>query len=248
MMRQEASPGTGSSGREKILVIIPTYNEAENIERICQEVVSSMNDVSILFVDDHSPDGTGNIADRLAGESPKISVIHRPKKMGLGAAYLDGFRYAAAKDYDYVLSMDCDLSHDPKDIPRLVSAARNGVDLVIGSRYIRGGGVIGWSFHRYLLSRLANFYTSAVLGFAVRDWTSGFKCYHRETLRSVIIGQPVANGYAFQIESVYRAIKAGFRFEEIPILFKERKYGKSKLGAPNIGEAFLRVLTLRLRR
>ena len=231
----------------RVLVVIPTYDEAENIERISQEILSSINDILILFVDDHSPDGTGEIADRLAGESPSISVIHRPKKMGLGPAYVDGFRYATEKNYEYVVSMDCDLSHDPKDIPRLVGAARNGVDLVIGSRYIKGGKIIGWALHRYLLSRLANFYTSVLLGFVVRDWTSGFKCYRRETLKSVTTTGAVAKGYAFQIESVYRAIKAGFRVQEVPILFRERKRGESKLGGSNIGEAFLRVLTLRFR-
>lgn len=246
-MRKEGLQWTGPTGWQKTLVIIPTYNEAENIERISSDIVSSINEVAILFVDDHSPDGTGRIADQLAGKLQRISVIHRPKKMGLGAAYVDGFRYAMAKNYDYVVSMDCDLSHDPKDIPRLVGAAWNGVDLVIGSRYIKGGKIIGWSLHRYLLSRLANFYTSVLLGFGVRDWTSGFKCYRRETLKSVTTTGSVAKGYAFQIESIYRVIKAGFRIEEIPILFRERSYGESKLGSSNIGEAFLRVLTLRFR-
>ena len=246
-MRPAEPPQTGPAGWQKTLIVIPTYNEAENIERISQEIVSSVNNVSILFVDDHSPDGTGEIADRLARESPRISVIHRPRKMGLGAAYVDGFRYAMEKNYDHVVSMDCDLSHDPKDIPRLVEAAWNGVDLVIGSRYVKGGGVVGWPLHRRLLSRLANFYASMVLGFAVRDWTSGFKCFRREALRSVRATEIHTRGYAFQIECVYRAIKAGVHVEEIPIVFRERQYGESKLGGSNIGEAFLRVLTLRFR-
>ncbi|TBR17781.1 MAG: glycosyltransferase [Chitinophagaceae bacterium] len=156
-MNHAGPSSIGSPGSWKTLVVIPTYNEAENIERISQEIISSQPDVSILFVDDHSPDGTGEIADRLARETPRISVIHRLKKTGLGSAYVEGFRYALAKNYDFVLSMDCDLSHDPRDIPRLVHAALNGVDLVISSRYIKGGRIVGWPIHRYLLSRLANF-------------------------------------------------------------------------------------------
>jgi len=232
---------------QKNLVIIPTYNERENIERIAQEILSSVDGVSILFVDDGSPDGTGEIADRLASKSSKIRVLHRPKKMGLGLAYVAGFGYAKAENYDYVITMDCDLSHDPKDISRLMNTAWNGVDLVIGSRYINGGRLIGWSLHRHLFSQLANFYTRGLLGFGVRDWTSGFKCYRRETFQLIAMLEKPAKGYGFQIESVYRAIKAGYRIEEIPILFRERRYGETKLGLSNIGEAFLRVLTLRFR-
>jgi dolichol-phosphate mannosyltransferase len=231
-----------------VWVVLPTYNEALNVESIVQaahaELARTVMDPHTLVVDDGSPDGTGQIADRLAGENRSIEVLHRPVKDGLGRAYLAGFEYALARGADLVIEMDADHSHDPRDLPRLVAAAATA-DLVLGSRYVNGGKVRDWPLHRRLLSRGGSWYARHVLGVDVRDLTGGFKCFRREALNAIDYLDSHASGYGFQIELTYRAIKAGMRVVEIPIVFQERRMGRSKMNAAIALEAMWRVPALR---
>ncbi len=229
------------------LVIIPTYNERENIEPMAEAVRRSLPEADLLFVDDRSPDGTGDIADRLAGGSDRIFVLHRARKEGLGPAYRHGFAWALARDYESIVEMDCDFSHDPVDLPRLVAATRADADLAIGSRYIPGAGIVGWSPSRYLLSAAANRYARLVLGGDIRDWTSGFKCFRRRALVPVLADPAPANGYVFQVQGTYRVVRRGFRVVELPIIFHERTRGASKVRYNSALEACLKVLELRWR-
>ena len=229
------------------LVIIPTYNERENIEPMAAAVLRTLSDADLLVVDDASPDGTGELADRLARGSDRIAVLHRPRKEGLGPAYLAGFTWALARPYKRVIEMDCDFSHDPADLPRLVAESRRGADLVIGSRYIPGARIVGWPPHRHLLSAAANGYARLLLGRAVRDWTSGFKCFRRSALEPVIEGRALANGYIFQVQGTYRVLHRGLRVVEVPIIFRERTRGASKVRYNSAIEAFLKVVELRWR-
>ena len=226
-------------------MVLPTYNEAGNLERIVRAVLK--HDVQVLVVDDNSPDGTGAIADRLAAELDSVHVLHRPRKGGLGRAYVAGFEHALSAGADLVIEMDADFSHDPADLPALIAAAGDA-DLVLGSRYVAGGGIVDWGALRRVVSRAGSFYARAVLGVPVRDLTGGFKCFRREVLETIAPADLDANGYAFQIELTYRAIRAGFRVVELPIVFRDRAVGRSKMTPGIAFEAVWRVLALRLRR
>ncbi len=229
----------------KTLVIIPTYNERENIERVVPLVLEKDPSIHVLIVDDNSPDGTGEIADRMAKENDRIFVIHRQNKSGLGTAYITGFKFALEKDFDYVFEMDCDFSHDPKYIPDFLQTVKEH-DLVLGSRYISGVNVINWPMSRLLLSYYANVYSRIVTGLPVRDATGGFKCFRREVLKAIDLEEVKSNGYSFQIEMSFRAWKKGFRIKEIPIVFEDRRLGQSKMSKKIVREAVWMVWRLRL--
>jgi dolichol-phosphate mannosyltransferase len=229
-------------------LILPTYNEAENIVPIVHAARAQLRDGDrILIVDDNSPDGTGAIADRLAGEVAGVEVLHRPGKQGLGRAYLDGFRHALAGGAELVLEMDADFSHDPADLPRLIAAAEGNADLVLGSRYVPGGSVTDWGALRRLVSRGGSWYARVVLGVQVRDLTGGFKCFRRSVLEGLDLETVHADGYGFQIELTYCAIRAGFRVVEVPIVFRDRRVGESKMNARIALEAVWKVPALRRR-
>ncbi|MFL5884692.1 MAG: polyprenol monophosphomannose synthase [Thermoleophilaceae bacterium] len=229
-------------------LVLPTYNEAENIEAIVHAALPELARASpehrILVVDDNSPDGTGQIADRLAAESPHVEVLHRLTKDGLGRAYLAGFGRALEAGAELILEMDSDFSHDPKDLPRLIEAASDA-DLVLGSRYVPGGGVVNWGLGRRVLSRGGSWYARRILGVSVRDLTGGFKCFHRRVLERLDLDGIDAYGYGFQIELTYRAIRAGFTVREIPIVFRDRERGTSKMSPMIAAEAVLKVPALR---
>ena len=229
----------------RTLVVIPTFNEKDNLEPILRAVHSYL-DTDVLVVDDGSPDGTGAIADRLAAADPRIRVLHRQGKQGLGTAYLAGFRVAIDSGYERVCEMDADFSHAPWDLPRLVMAAESA-DLVIGSRYVKGGCTVGWDFRRRLLSRGANLYARTILGSGIRDNTAGFRCFAVAALRELDLAAVSAQGYAFQIEMAFRMVRAGFRVREIPIHFVDRRVGASKMDGRIAREALLLVPKLRRR-
>jgi dolichol-phosphate mannosyltransferase len=232
-------------------LVLPTYNEVENIDpfvrAVLPQLAAAAPEYHLLIVDDNSPDGTGSAADRLAGEFEQVEVLHRPAKQGLGRAYLAGFRYALDSGADLVLEMDADFSHDPTDVPRLIEAAANA-DLVLGSRYVRGGGVSDWGLVRRLLSRGGSWYARGVLGIPVRDLTGGFKCFRREVLETIKLDSVHADGYGFQIELTYYAVKAGFTVVEVPITFRERQVGTSKMSPRIALEAVWKVPALKVRR
>ena len=232
-----------------LVVCLPTYNERENVERMVRalgEIFARHGlDGHVLVIDDDSPDGTGELAERVARELPFLRVLHRPEKQGLGPAYLDGFRQALADGADLVLEMDCDFSHNPADVPRLVAAAADA-DLVIGSRYADGGGTRNWGLVRRAVSRSGCLYAQALLGLGVRDLTGGFKCYRRAVLETIPLERVSSKGYAFQIETTYRAIRAGFRIVELPIVFVDREVGGSKMSRRIVLEAIWKVPALRL--
>jgi dolichol-phosphate mannosyltransferase len=234
-----------------VWLILPTYNEAENVEAVVRAALDHLATAgaphTILVVDDGSPDGTGQIADRIAAEIGAVRVMHRPGKQGLGRAYLDGFAVALENGADLVMEMDADFSHDPADLPRLIAAA-GAADLVLGSRYVPGGGVANWGLVRRALSWGGCAYARILLGVPVRDLTGGFKCFHRRVLERLDLSQVHADGYGFQIELTYRAVKAGFTVAEVPILFRERRVGQSKMTARIALEAVWKVPALRLRR
>jgi dolichol-phosphate mannosyltransferase len=225
-------------------VCLPTYNERENLERMVRAL--GEHGVSVLVIDDNSPDGTGELADRLAQELDFVSVLHRRRKEGLGPAYLAGFRRTLADGAELILEMDCDFSHDPADVPRLIAAAANA-DLVIGSRYVDGGSIRNWGLVRRFVSAGGSLYARVLLGVPVRDLTGGFKCYRRRVLETIDLDAIRSLGYAFQIETTYRAIRAGFRVREIPIDFVDREQGGSKMSKAIIAEAVWKVPALRLR-
>ncbi len=229
------------------LVILPTYNEVETLEEVVTRVLEEDPRLDVLVIDDASPDGTGAVADRLAAASERVDVLHRPGKLGLGSAYLTGFREALDRGYDYIFEMDADLSHDPKHLPELLAAAEERFDVVAGSRYLRGVNVINWPMGRLLLSWLANKYARWVTGLPVTDATSGFKCFRRAVLDSVDLESVGSTGYAFQIEMSFRAWKSGFRVGEIPIVFVDRDVGESKMSGAIVREAVWRVWALRLK-
>ncbi|MCS7203726.1 MAG: polyprenol monophosphomannose synthase [Thermodesulfovibrio sp.] len=230
----------------KILIVLPTYNEAKNLDLLIPKIIEQR--VELLFVDDSSVDGTAEIIKQWMRKTDKINLIQRPAKLGLGTAYIEGFKWALDKDYQYIFEMDADLSHDPADIPRFISKCEEGYDLVIGSRYTRGTiSVIGWDFKRLLLSKFANRYATTILGLRfLTDVTSGYRCYRRNVLESIDFDRIKSNGYAFQIEMVYRAYKKGFKIGEIPIIFYERNSGSSKMNKKIVREAALMVWKLRL--
>lgn len=228
------------------LVILPTYNECDNLAPMAQAILAAEPRCQVLIVDDNSPDGTGDIADALSRESPRVRVLHRPGKAGLGAAYLAGFDHALAHGYDYICEMDADFSHDPADLPRLLAPVRAGrADLALGSRWVAGGGTRGWPLHRRALSRGGSWYARTVLGAPVRDLTGGFKCFHRRVLERLDLDAVRTSGYGFQIEVTYRALRANFRVLEVPIVFTERARGRSKMSGRIVTEAMLMVWRLR---
>ena len=223
---------------------LPTYNERENLESMLRTL--GPLGVQVLVVDDNSPDGTGEIADRLAGELDYVSVLHRERKEGLGPAYLAGFRRALADGAELVLELDCDFSHNPSDIPRLVAACESGADLALGSRYVAGGGTENWGLGRRVVSWGGSFYARALLGVGIRDLTGGFKCYRRRVLETIDLDAIDSKGYAFQIETTYRALRAGFRVVEVPIRFADREVGSSMMSGAIVVEAIWKVPALRL--
>ncbi len=231
-----------------IHVVVPTYNEADNIEPLTASLLDLLPVGSrITIVDDASPDGTGEIADRLAALHPVVDVLHRGGKQGLGPAYVAGFQHVLAGDAELIVQMDADFSHDPADVPRLVAAAADA-DLVIGSRYIPGGRVGEWGAARRQISRFGSIYARTWLGLGVRDLTGGFKCLRREVLEAIELETLGALGYAFQVETTYRAVKAGFRVVEVPIYFHDRRVGESKMSRAIVAEAAWRVPLMRFRR
>jgi dolichol-phosphate mannosyltransferase len=227
----------------KAVVCLPTYNERENLEAM----VRALGDkgVHVLVIDDNSPDGTGQLADRLAGELDYVGVLHRERKEGLGPVYIAGFRRALAEGAELVLEMDCDFSHDPNDVPRLLGAAEDA-DLALGSRYVAGGDVRNWGMVRRFVSAGGSWYARMLLGAPVRDLTGGFKCYRRRVLETIDLDAIDSKGYAFQIETTYRALRAGFRVVEIPITFVDREAGGSKMSKTIVAEAIWKVPALRL--
>jgi dolichol-phosphate mannosyltransferase len=225
-------------------VCLPTYNERENLEPMLRALAPL--GVRVLVVDDNSPDGTGEIADRLAQELDFVSVLHRERKEGLGPAYLAGFRRALADGADYVLEMDCDFSHDPNDVPRLIAACESGADLALGSRYVAGGGTENWGLVRRFISAGGSWYARLLLGVRIRDLTGGFKCYRRRVLETIDLGAVHSKGYAFQIETTYRTLRKGFRVVEVPIRFVDRTEGHSKMSRTIVLEAVAKVPELRL--
>lgn len=232
----------------RAVICLPTYNERENLEpmvRALAEVLDTTRD-RVLVIDDSSPDGTGELADRLADELPWLSVLHRERKQGIGPAYVEGFRRALAEDAELILEMDCDFSHDPRAVPRLIEAAGDA-ELALGSRYIAGGGTENWGFLRRLVSRGGCLYAQVLLGVRVRDLTGGFKCFQRVALETIDLNALSAHGYAFQIETTYRVLRAGLRVKEVPIRFVERRAGLSKMTGSIVAEAVWRVPLLRLR-
>jgi dolichol-phosphate mannosyltransferase len=229
-------------------VCLPTYNERENLEPMLRALGEVLRDGDrVLVIDDGSPDGTGALADALARELEFVDVLHRARKEGLGPAYLAGFRHALATDAELILEMDCDFSHDPKDVPRLIARAEEGADLVLGSRYVRGGTIPNWGAVRRFISYGASVYSRLVLGVRVRDLTAGFRCFRRHVLETLDLDRIEAKGYAFQIEMTYRALKAGFSVVELPITFVDREEGGSKMSRAIVVEAIWRVPALRLR-
>ena len=232
----------------RAVICLPTYNERENLEHMI-EALGAVLDTAIdhvLVIDDGSPDGTGEIADRLAAERAWVSVLHRETKEGLGPAYIAGFRRALEAGAELILEMDCDFSHDPADVPRLIEAATDA-DLVLGSRYASGGGTANWGLLRRVVSRGGCLYAQVILGLRVRDLTGGFKCFRRTALEAIDLGALSAHGYAFQIETTYRIVRAGLRVREVPITFVERRAGASKMTGSIVTEAMWKVPLLRLR-
>jgi dolichol-phosphate mannosyltransferase len=229
-------------------ICLPTYNELENLEAMVAALGEVLRDGDrVLVIDDGSPDGTGELADRLAGEHDWVGVLHRRTKEGLGPAYLAGFRRALDDGAELVLEMDCDFSHDPRDVPRLIAAAEDGADLVLGSRYVRGGSIPNWGALRRFVSLGGNIYAQVFLQSRIRDLTGGFKCFRRRVLETIPLGEIDSKGYAFQIETTYRVRRAGFRVVEIPIAFTDREQGTSKMNGAIVVEAVWKVPLLRLR-
>lgn len=245
-MTRMKTPARGAlRGEERGVVIVPTYNESENVTRIVPRILDQDPRLEVLVVDDNSPDGTGELADELAAENPRVHVLHRPGKEGLGRAYLAGFAWALARDYAFVFEMDADFSHDPMHLPEFLAAIRDA-DLVLGSRYRDGKvTVVNWPMTRLMLSYGANIYARAVTGLRLGDGTGGFKCFRREVLQAIPLDQVRSNGYAFQIEMSFRAWKKGFRIAEIPIVFHDRTEGESKMSKRIVREAIWMVWRLR---
>ena len=230
----------------KILIIIPTYNELENLPRLLPEVLSKDDGIDVLIVDDNSPDGTSAFVESQIKNNNRIHLIKRSSKQGLGTAYIAGFKYALQNGYDFVFEMDADFSHDPKEIPRFLDEIKNS-DVVLGSRYINGVNVINWPMRRLLLSSFANLYTRFITGMPVHDATGGFKCFRIKVLQAIDLNKVKSNGYAFQIEMSFKAWKKGFKVKEIPIIFVDRVKGKSKMSRKIVREAVTMVWKLRLK-
>jgi dolichol-phosphate mannosyltransferase len=231
---------------KRCLVIIPTFNEADNLPRLLPIILNLGSHFNILIVDDNSPDGTAKLVKEMQKTEQRIHLIERPGKMGLGTAYVAGFKYALANGFDYIFEMDADFSHDPAELPRLLTKAEE-YDLVIGSRYIEGVNVVNWPMKRLLLSYFANIYTRVITGMPVRDATGGFKCFRRKVLESIDLDAIHSNGYSFQIEMSYKSWRKGFRVCEIPIVFVDRRIGVSKMSKKIVYEAVWMVWRLKIR-
>ena len=225
---------------------IPTYDERDNVAAITRAALDADERIDVLIVDDNSPDGTGQLADELAAKEPRLRVLHRPEKQGLGKAYLHAFREALVLGYGFVVEMDADFSHDPRCLPKLLDEAARGTHLVLGSRYVPGGGTVNWGIGRRLLSRGGSLYARTILGVDVADLTGGFKCFRREVLEALDLNGIDSTGYAFQIEMTYRALRRGFVVKELPIVFEDRRVGQSKMSRAIFLEAIAVVWKLRL--
>lgn len=237
----EASPALAFAD---CTVVIPTYNEAENIGHLLPQILVNPR-FRVLVVDDGSPDGTGAIVRKLATDEPRLGLLSRAGKLGLGSAYLAGFRRALDEGADFIFEMDADFSHDPSYLPALLAAAEAGADLVLGSRYVKGGGTTDWGLGRQMISRGGNLYAGIILGLPIADATGGFRCYRRRVLSSLDLSRVRSNGYAFQIEMAYRARRAGFKLVEVPIIFPDRRVGQSKMSRRIVVEALINVWKLR---
>lgn len=229
---------------DKVLIIVPTYNERENLPLLVDAIFEVQPHVEILVVDDGSPDGTGDLADGISERDERVHVMHRSGKLGLGTAYIAGFKWALERDYQRVFEMDADFSHQPKYLADFLAASEQA-DLVLGTRYVKGGGTEGWGPLRQLISRGGNVYARAILWLPFHDLTGGFKCFRREVLETIDLDAVQATGYAFQIELTYRAHKAGFRIKEVPIIFPDRTRGESKMSGDIVREAMINVVKLR---
>jgi len=231
------------------MICLPTYNERDNLEPMVRALGAQLDTDRdrVLVIDDNSPDGTGALADELADELPWVEVLHRPRKEGLGPAYLAGFRHAIAAGAELVVEIDCDFSHDPADVPRLIASCEAGTDVALGSRWVDGGGTVNWGSGRKLISRGGSLYARTILGVDIRDLTGGFKCFRREVLEAIELEAIAAKGYGFQIETTYRVLRKGFSVAEIPITFVDRRVGESKMGGSIVVEAMLQVPVLRYR-
>lgn len=231
------------------MICLPTYNERDNLEpmvRALGEQLDTGRD-RVLVIDDSSPDGTGALADGLAAELPWVDVLHRPQKQGLGPAYIAGFRHALDAGAELVVEIDCDFSHDPADVLRLIASCEAGTDVTLGSRWVAGGGTVNWGAGRRLISRGGSLYARTILGVGIRDLTGGFKCFRRDVLEAIDLNAIAARGYGFQIETTYRVLRKGFTVVEIPITFVDRRVGESKMGGSIVVEAMLQVPVLRYR-
>lgn len=229
----------------RVLIVMPTYNEIENIQSMVETVMSvTPAQVEMLVVDDGSPDGTGQLVDKLCVQFPRVHALHREKKMGLGTAYVNGFTWGLEKGFDAVITMDADFSHNPKYLPRMLELLETN-DVVVGSRYVEGGGTLNWGLGRKILSRSGSIYSRTILGAPFRDFTSGFNALRKEVVQKIDQHTLLSDGYSFQIELKYRAFKAGFKMQEFPIIFEDRKVGKSKMSQKIILEALARVWTFR---
>jgi dolichol-phosphate mannosyltransferase len=232
----------------KALIIVPTYNERDNLEELLRQIFALEglgNSLEVLIVDDHSPDGTGELADRMAAADPRVHVLHRAGKMGLGSAYIAGFRYALERDYEAIFEMDADFSHNPESVPTFLRELESA-DLVLGSRYLHGVTVVNWPLSRLILSYSANVYCRVITGMPIKDATGGFKCFRRRVLEAIDWDRVKSDGYGFQIEINFKAYRKGFRIQEIPILFVDRRAGESKMSRKIVWEAAFMVWRLRL--
>ena len=248
MLATHSAPQTRTRPRIIVVdctIVVPTYNEAENIGQLIPRILENPR-FNVLVVDDNSPDGTSDLVRTLAADEPRVILHHRPGKLGFGSAYLAGFRQALASPSEFILQMDADFSHDPRYLDALVQAVEAGADIAIGSRYVSGGGTTDWGLVRRLISRSGNLYAGVILGLPVADVTGGFRCYRREVLESLNFGQIRSNGYAFQIELLYRTLRAGFTVAEVPIIFPDRRVGRSKMSRRIMAEALINVWKLRL--
>lgn len=250
--REPMADGQGASaGADSVLVVVPTYDERENLEPVLRRVHAAAPDVHVLVVDDDSPDGTGELADELAAADPRVHVLHRTQKAGLGAAYVAGFEWAMQRGYDVLIEMDADGSHAPEDLPRLIGAlgpAGTPPEVVVGSRYVPGGRVVNWPWHRQMLSRGANVYSKVALGVPVNDSTAGFRVYRADVLAALDLHSIASQGYCFQVDLTWRAVEAGYAVVELPITFTDREAGESKMSGSIVREALLRVTKWGLRR
>ena len=229
------------------LIVVPTYNERDNVRGVAGRLLAALPGAELLFVDDNSPDGTGPLLDELAAAEPRIHVMHRAGKLGLGTAYVEGFGWGLARGYEFLFEMDADGSHDPQYLPAMLALAEDGADVVVGSRYVPGGGTANWGLGRRLLSRGGSLYARTILGIEVRDVTAGFVCWRRAALEAIDLATIGSNGYSFQIEMKYRALKKGLRLVETPIVFVDRRVGQSKMSRAIFAEALFKVWALRFR-